>query len=78
MIAESKARKIKISILIDNYEGLRIPAKAVKMVDGKDVVQVIKNGGELQTPVTVLFKDEDFAIIKDGEELEFYDKVKVN
>ncbi|MFA7636827.1 MAG: HlyD family efflux transporter periplasmic adaptor subunit [Monoglobales bacterium] len=72
------ARKIKISILIDSYEGLRIPAKAVKTVDGKDIVKVLKGGGELETPVTVLFKDEDFAIIKDGEKLEFYDKVKVD
>ena len=72
------ARKIKINILIDSYEGLKIPAKAVHTADGKDYVTVLKGGGELETEVEVLFRDEDFAIIKEGGELEFYDKVKAN
>ena len=69
------ARKVKINILIDSYEGLRIPAKAVKTVEGKDIVFVKKGGGEVETEVEVLFKDEDFAIIKEGGNLKIYDKV---
>lgn len=69
------ARKIKINILIDSYEGLRIPSSAVKTVDGKDVVFVEKGGGDVETEVEVLFKDQDFAIIKEGGKLKIYDKV---
>lgn len=72
------ARKVKINILIESYEGLRIPAKAVYTVDGKDYVTVQKGGGGKETEVEVLFKDADFAIIKEGGNLEFYDKVKVD
>ena len=72
------ARKVKINIVIDSYEGLRIPAKAVFTADGKDYVTVKKAGGGIKTEVEVLFKDEDFAIIKEGGNLDFYDKVKVN
>ena len=70
------ARKIKINILIDSYTGLRIPSGAVKTVDGKDVVTVKKIGTEIPVEVEVLFKDEDFAIIKEGGELSLYDKIK--
>lgn len=69
------ARKTKINILIDSYEGLRIPSEAVKVVEGKDVVLVEKGGGDVQIEVEVLFKDEDFAIIKEGGNLKIYDKV---
>ena len=69
------ARKTKINILIDSYEGLRIPSSAVKVVEGKDVVLVEKGGGDVQVEVEVLFKDEDFAIIKEGGNLKIYDKV---
>ncbi len=69
------ARKMKINILIDSYEGLRIPSSAVKTVDGKDIVLVEKGGGDIQVEVEVLFKDEDFAIIKEGGNLKIYDKV---
>lgn len=69
------ARKMKINIVIDSYEGLRIPASAVKTVDGKDVVLVEKGGGDVETEVEVLFKDDDFAIVKEGGALKIYDKV---
>lgn len=71
-------RKVKINILVEKYEGLRIPAGAVYTVDGKDYVTVRKGGGGRETEVEVLFKDTDFAIIKEGGNLEFYDKVKVD
>ena len=70
------ARKLKINILLDSYTGLRIPSGAVKTVDGKDVVTVKKIGTEIPVEVEVLFKDEDFAIIKEGGQLSLYDKVK--
>lgn len=72
------ARKMKINIVFESYEGLRIPASAVKTKDGKDVVMVQKAGGDIETEVQVLFKDEDFAIIKEGGELSMYDKVRVD
>lgn len=70
------ARRMKINIVLDSYEGLRIPTRAVKTVEGKDVVTIKKVGSEKQVAVEVLFKDEDFAIIKEGGELSLYDKVK--
>lgn len=70
------ARRIKINIVFDSYEGLRIPSEAVKTVEGKDVVMIEKGGKAVETEVEVLFKDEDFAIIAEGGELELYDKVK--
>lgn len=70
------ARRMKINIVIDSYEGLRIPTRAVKTVEGKDVVTIKKVGSEKQVAVEVLFRDEDFAIIKEGGELSLYDKVK--
>ena len=72
------SRKVKINIVIDSFEGLRIPAGAVYTTDGKDYVTVKKAGGGQETEVEVLFKDTDFAIIKEGGNLDFYDKVKVN
>ena len=72
------ARKMKINIVFESYEGLRIPASAVKTIEGIDVVMVEKAGGDVETEVVVLFKDEDFAIIKEGGELSVYDKVRVD
>ena len=69
------ARKMKINILMDSYKGLRIPSQAVKTVDGKDIVVIEKGGGDVKAEVEVLFKDEDFAIIKEGGDLKAYDKV---
>lgn len=71
-------RRIRINVVLDSYEGLRIPKDAVKTVEGKDVVTVKKAGGDIQVEVEVLFKDESFAIIKEGGELKMYDKVKTN
>lgn len=72
------ARKMKINIVFESYEGLRIPAAAVKTVEGKDIVMVKKAGGDIKAEVEVLFKDEDFAIIKEGGDLGVYDKVRVD
>lgn len=72
------ARKIKINIVFESYEGLRVPAGAVKTIEGKDYVMVKKAGGDVKTEVVVLFKDEDFAIVKEGGELSVYDKVRVD
>lgn len=72
------ARKIKINILLEKYEGLRIPATAIKSIDGKDFVEIEKAGGSYEAEVTVLYKDEEFAIVKEGGELSMYDKVRAD
>ncbi len=70
------ARRMKIGLVTDSYEGLKVPASAVKNVGGKDTVTVVTGVVTEQTEVEVLFKDEDFAIIKEGGGLALYDEVK--
>lgn len=71
------ARRIRINVVFDSYEGLRVPTEAVKTVQGKDMVVVEKSGNLTETEVEVLYKDEKFAIIAEGGELSAYDKVKI-
>lgn len=73
------ARKASVKIVLKNYKGLQIPAKAIKNDAGKDVVYVSVSGEQQMKYVNVLYKDEDIAIVEENNQGEnpllLYDEV---
>ncbi len=72
-------RKTMVDIVLRNYEGLQIPAKALKNEAGKDVVYVV-GGTEKQVKyVNVLYKNDDIVIVEENNQGEnpllLYDEV---
>ena len=73
------ARKTAINIVLKNYKGLQIPAKALKNEAGKDVVYVAGGSEKQMKYVNVLYKDNDLAIVEENNQGEnpllLYDEV---
>ncbi len=60
-----KNRRVSAEIYVDDYEGLEIPADALKKHEGKDVVEVRSGKETAIKPVEVLFKNDEIAIVKE-------------
>ncbi len=72
-------RKTTVNIVLKNYKGLQIPAKALKNDAGKDVVYVSGGAEKQMKYVNVLYKDDDIAIVEENNQGEnpllLYDEV---
>ena len=73
------SRTVDAEILIKDYEGLKVPKKAVKTDDNGKYADVLKNGIIEQRRIDVIYEEEDFVIVREddpGENaLELYDEV---
>jgi hypothetical protein len=54
-----------VEIYVDDYEGLEIPAKALKKHQGKDAVDVRSGKDVITKTVEVLFSNDDIAIVRE-------------
>ncbi len=59
-----KNRKVSVEIYVDDYKGLKIPTSALKKHEGKDAVEVRSGKETVVKQVDVLFKNDEFAIVK--------------
>ncbi len=60
-----KNRCVSVEIYVDDYEGLEIPAKALKKHQGKDAVDVRSGKDVITKTVEVLFSNDDIAIVRE-------------
>lgn len=57
--------RAKIQIIKNKYEGFRVPAESIRMVDGKTGVYVVKNNKSRFVPVNILYNSKDWIIISE-------------
>lgn len=76
----ASARRMKMTLVTESYEGLKVNKKAVRMVDGKRGVYVYRGSEARFVPVDIIYTGESFVICKkengDGV-LRLYDEVVV-
>lgn len=75
------ARNISVTVVTENYDGLMINQKAIRMVDGKRGVFVVSGMQASFVTVNVLKNNDDYAICElqteDTKALRLYDEVIV-
>lgn len=54
-----------VQIIKKKYEGFRVPAESIRMVDGKTGVYVVKNNKSRYVPVSILYNNDDWVIISE-------------
>ena len=72
-------RTVGVTVVNKVYKGLRVPRKALRMVDGVSGVYTVSGMRLKFVPVTVVYNSEDFIIceqiFKNGNYLRLYDEV---
>ncbi len=75
-------RIVNVDVIRKTYKGFKLPATALCKVDGKDVVYIVRPGGESVRNVQVIFRSEDTVIAKEDNKCEngllLYDEVIVS
>lgn len=75
-------RSVNVDIIKKEYSGLKVPAEAVVEQNSETFVYINKLGVAEKRPVSVLYKAEDIAIIKEDnvreDALLLYDDVIIN
>ncbi len=67
--------RAKVEFVKNSYEGFRIPAKALRMMDGQMGVYVIRSNKARFIPVELMFSGKDWLVV--AEQTESYETPKV-
>lgn len=76
--------KVSAELLTESSDGIKVPSSALRVIDGKQGVYVIRLGVARFVPVELLYNNKEWAIIKaviDSNyetHLEIYDEVIIN
>ena len=74
-------RKLSATVVIDSTKGLKIPRQAVRVVDGKTGVYIVKQSVARFRNIEIIASDEEYVIVKqdsaDTSSLVVYDEVIV-
>lgn len=68
-------RSQPVLLLRESYSGLRIPRRAVRVLDGKQGVYITKGGIARFKEITILYSASDYFIIRQGEQVALYDEI---
>ncbi len=75
----AKLRYENIEIRLDSYEGFKIPADALHVVDGKKGVYVLISSQVKFRETTVIYSDDEYILVKydssDDNGIHLYDKI---
>ncbi len=67
--------RAKVELIKHSYEGFRIPAKALRMIDGQMGVYVIRSNKSRFIPVELMYSGKDWVVV--AEQTESYETPKV-
>ena len=75
--------RANIQIIKRRYEGFRIPAESIRMIDGKTGVYIVKNSKSRFVPVEILYNNKEWVIVAkqkdDGEKtIKLYDELIIS
>lgn len=73
--------KAKVELIKECYNGFKIPAKSLRMTDGKMGVYVIKSGKARFIPVELLYNGKSWVVVSEASEeasLKLYDELIVS
>lgn len=72
-------RTIPVTVVLGSYEGLKVPAAAVRTLDGKNGVYKISGSKAVFVPVEIVYSTDSYVVCRktSDSELKLYDEVIV-
>lgn len=72
-------RTIPITIVLGSYDGLKVPAAAIRWVDGESGVYKMSGNKAVFVPVDIIYSTESFVVCRkiSGGDLKLYDEIIV-